>query len=267
MFKHILFIGCGNMGSILLNQLLSNNSFIAEQIRVVKPTLNNQIDRILYCQNFHQLPRDYKADIVFICIKPQNCELILSEFSQSKFYDKNTIFISILAGKKISFFQKIFSIKSKIIRIMPNILIQESQGIIPYFTSKTILKIEEEFFQNLFSNFAYYFAINDEKLFHAFTAIFASGPAYIFLIAEILVNIATDQKIKKELAIQLVQKLIYGSALSINNSNDFEIMRNMVTSPKGTTASALDYLNKNNSLQKLLQNAISKAIKTSKKLT
>ena len=267
MFKHILFIGCGNMGSILLTQFLNNKAFLAEQIRVVKPSSNNLINGISYHQNFQQLPRDYKADLVFICIKPQDSELILSEFSQLKIYDINTIFISFLAGKYISFFQIIFLKKTKIIRIMPNILIKENQGIIPYFTSKTISKIEDEYFQTLFSNFAFYFAIDDEKLFHALTAIFASGPAYIFLIAEILINITTNQKIKKDLAISLVKKLIYGSALSINNSNDFQTLRSKVTSSKGTTASALDYLNKNNSLQKLLQNAISRAIKTSKQLT
>jgi len=267
MLNHVLFIGCGNMGSILLNQFLANNSFLANQIRVVKPSSNNLIKNITYHQNFQQLPKDYKADVIFICVKPQNCQSILSELSQTKTYDNNTIFVSILAGKKISFFQNIFFKKIKIIRMMPNILIQENQGIIPYFASKTISKKEHEFFQNIFANFSQYFALNDEKLFHAFTAIFASGPAYIFLIAEILVNIAIAQKINKELAIELVQKLIFGSALSIKNSNDFQILQNKVKSAKGTTASALDRLNKNNALHKLLKNAISQAIKTSKILS
>jgi|APGre2960657423_1045063.scaffolds.fasta_scaffold00267_16 pyrroline-5-carboxylate reductase len=267
MFNNVLFIGCGNMGSILLGKFIANNSFSHQQIRVVKPSLNNQIQGISYHQNFSQLPNNYKADIIFICIKPQNSEIILKELSQTKIFDEDTIFVSTLAGKKINFFLKIFSKKTKIIRIMPNILIHEDQGIIPYYNSKTISINEDRFFQNLFKNFAIYFAISDEKSFHIFTAIFASGPAYIFLIAEILVNIATTQKIENNLAINLVQKLIYGSALSLNGSNNFKNLRDKVTSPKGTTASAIDRLTKNNSLHKLLQNAISQAVKTSKKLS
>ena len=89
---------------------IANNSFSHQQIRVVKPSLNNQIQGISYHQNFSQLPNNYKADIIFICIKPQNSEIILKELSQTKIFDEDTIFVSTLAGKKINFFLKIFSI-------------------------------------------------------------------------------------------------------------------------------------------------------------
>ncbi len=267
MFNQILFLGCGNMGSIMLNKLIGHNIFSSPQIKILKPTLLNQINNIDYYQNLQDLPLNYQADIVFICIKPQDCENILTNFFVSKFHHKNTIFISIMAGKNINFFKKVFSKKSKIIRMMPNILIQEGKGIVPFFATKNISEQQLNFLEKSFNNFSIFFPLEDEKLFHAYTAIFASSPAYIYFIAELLLDIAISHNIEKNLALKLTKQLFLGTALSLNNANNFQELRAKVTSKKGTTASAIELLCKKNSLQKLLQKAISQAIKTSKKLS
>jgi pyrroline-5-carboxylate reductase len=267
MFNKILFIGCGNMGSIMLEKFLEFNIFTHHQIKVIKPSKNNQINDIQYYPNVDFIEQGYIANIVFICVKPQDSEEILTKFFERKITDKNTIFISIMAGKNISFLQKIFPKNAKIIRIMPNILIQQNQGIIPYFSNKNTTTNDLNFLNQIFINFASLIPLNQEKLFHAFTAIFASSPAYIFLIAEIMLSIAVKNNIEKSLALKLIQKLFIGSALALDNSSDFVDLRSKVTSKKGTTASAIDQLTKNNSLHKILNKAISQAVKTSKKLS
>lgn len=266
MFKNILFLGCGNMGRAILQKILENNIFQDNQITVVKPSSNNLIANVNYQNSLNLLHGSYQADIVFICVKPQDSDQVLNELFASKITNPNTIFISIMAGKNLKFFQKIFSKKVKIIRCMPNILVKENNGIIPYFTSKNVSAIEQDFFEKIFNNFASCLALDDEKLFHAYTALFGSGPAYVFLIASLLIEIAIELKVEKNIAVKLVKKLLFGSTQLLNNSDDISQLLAMITSAKGTTASALEALNKNNNLQKLLRKAIMSAVKTSKKL-
>jgi len=266
MFKNILFLGCGNMGRAILQKMLENNIFQENQITVVKPSTKNLLANVNYQSSLNFLHGSYQADLVFVCVKPQDSQQVLNELFASKITNPNTIFISIMAGKNLKFFQKIFSKKIKIIRCMPNILVKENSGIVPYFCSPKVSSIEQDFFEKIFNSFASCLALDDESSFHAYTALFGSGPAYILLIASLLIEIAVELKIEKNIAIKLVKKLLTGSSQLLNNSDDIAQLIAMISSAKGTTACALEILNKNNNLQKILRKAIMSAVKTSKKL-
>ncbi len=262
----ILFLGCGKMGSILLNNLLKNG-FESSQISIIDPSWQSNLN----IENFatiQDLPDDYKADIVFLAIKPQNSHEILLEFCAAKKFLANTIFISILAGKKIKFFQDIFGKKAKIIRTMPNLPIQENQGIIAYNLNKNINNLDHQNIKDIFANFGEIVELKDEKKFDEFTAIFGSGPAYVFYLQEIFLEIAKSLEIDDEKSNKLVQKLFLGSALMSQNSElNFAQLGASVTSKKGTTEAALEVLQKNNSLKKIFKKAIDKAKKKSKELS
>ncbi len=152
--KNIFFLGCGKMGSIILQNLLEENSFEASQIKILKRSEDNKISGLDYIKNIAELPKNYKADLVFIAIKPQDAAAILEEFSKAKILNKKTIFVSILAGKKIQFFEKIFGKDAKIVRSMPNLPIQYSQGIFPYLCNKNLKKVEIEKLKTIFDKFA-----------------------------------------------------------------------------------------------------------------
>jgi len=264
---NILFLGCGKMGSILARNLLEENGVDAAQIKVLEKSDKNKIPRIFYAKDVEKLGKNYCADLVFLCIKPQDSEKILAEFSQAKIFHKNTIFISILAGKKIGFFEKIFGAKAKIIRSMPNLPIQDSQGIFAYLANKNISASELKNLTKIFEKFGAAFELKDEKLFDAVTAIFGSGPAYIFLLEEIFTEIATDCGIAKNKASQLIKTLFLGSALmSCNSDLDFTKLRESVTSKAGTTEAALKVLQKNFALKNLFKKAVDAAITRSRKL-
>jgi pyrroline-5-carboxylate reductase len=264
----ILFLGCGKMGSILVENLLSEGSTSIGQITVLKKSEKNKIPGLNYIQTPSSLPKNYQADLVFLTIKPQGSEKILREFADSKIFHKNTIFISILAGKKIQFFEKIFGPKAKIIRSMPNLPIEYQQGVFLYFLNKNIKNSEAKKLKKIFAKFGLSFELKDENLFDGATAIFGSGPAYIFLLQEIFVEIATGLGVKKDAAERLVKKLFLGSALmSEFSEKKFSQLRESVTSKKGTTEAAVKILHKNSALKNLCKKAVDAAIKRSQELS
>lgn len=268
MINEIFFLGCGKMGSEIANNLIKRSNFDPKKITVLKKTAENLLPEIKYIRSIADLDRNYKCDLVFIAIKPQDAEKILINFSKEQIFHKNTIFISILAGKKITFFNQFFGAKAKIIRSMPNLPIKESQGIFPYFCNKNVKENEIKFLHKIFNNFGKAFELKEEKLFDIMTAIFGCGPAYIFYLQEILSEIAANSGIKKDEADSLIRTLFLGSSLmSYNSESDFSKLHESVTSKGGVTEAALQVLSKNSSLKKLFKKTINSATKKSKELS
>jgi len=262
----ILFLGCGKMGSIIAKNLLEEVGCEINQIKVLEKSDKNKLEGISYYKTSRDLEKNYKADLVFLCIKPQDSQAVLEEFAATKNFHKDTIFISILAGKEIKFFENIFGKNSKIVRSMPNLPIQYSQGIFAYLCNKNIKKAEIKNLQKIFENFGCAFEVENEKSFDLVTAIFGSGPAYIFLLQEVFAEFAAQ--ISKENSDELVKKLFLGSSLmSAFAEENFAQLRQSVTSKAGTTEAAIKTLQKNSALKNIFKKAISAAEKRSKELS
>jgi len=265
--SNIFFLGCGKMGKIIANNLIENNIYSKNDLLILKPSNTNKINDVNYIDSINKIPQNYIADIIFICIKPQNSEKILENFSQLKIYNENTIFISILAGKDINFFTNFFGKSIKIVRTMPNMSIQVNKGIIPLFFENFSAK-DKEIVNTIFANSGYVFEIENQDSFHALTALYGSGPAYIFLMQEIFKKISIEQKISPEISHKLVQELFLGSSLMSYQANqDFQDLRMMVTSKKGVTEASLKNLIKNNKLKNLIKKSVDFGIKKSQRLT
>lgn len=266
MTKNILFIGCGKMGSILANNLL-DQEISSKEITIIEKSDSNKIPKLKYYKSATALPKTYQADIVFIAIKPQDSQEVLAEVLATKFFHKNTIFISILAGKKIQFFEKIIGKNSKIIRSMPNLPIQYNQGIFAYLANKNITKNEIKNLSKVFENFGTCIELRDEKDFDIITGIFGSGPAYIFLLQEIFEEIINSFGIDKKDSSQLTKQLFLGSVAMSGDSDNFSKLRQDVTSKAGTTEAALEVLQKDSALKNIFTKAIKAAITRSKELS
>lgn len=261
----IFFLGCGKMGGAIAQNLVEESNFKNGQITVLKRSDKDKFPELNYVHNTSSLPKGYKADLVFIAVKPQNAAEILEEFVKEDIFHKDTIFISILAGKKVNFFEKIFGSEAKIVRSMPNMPIQDSQGILPYIT-KNLSKEEISDLHGIFEKFGQSFELKDEDLFDKTTAIFGSGPAYIFYLQEIFTKIAIDSGLDKNLACDLVKTLFLGSSLmSCNSDSSLSELRESVTSKAGTTAAALNVL-MNSSMEEIFTKAIKTSAERSKEL-
>lgn len=254
------------MGGAMLRNLIKNG-FNASKIKVIDPFVGSRIPVVEYIASAANLPSNYHPDIVFVALKPQDSKDILVEFFKEKRFSKNTVFVSIVAGKKINFYTSIFGKKIKIVRSMPNLAVIENQGVVAYL-SKNLSDFEIHDIKYIFSLFGEVVELKNEKDFDSFTAIFGSGPAYIFYLQEIFLKITSTLNIDEKISSNLVKKLFLGSSILSNNSNlSFSDLRDSVTSKNGTTESALSILRKKNNLEKIFYKAIKMASKRSKELS
>ncbi|MFT6332418.1 MAG: pyrroline-5-carboxylate reductase [Lentimonas sp.] len=261
--KKILFIGCGKMGGAIIKNLLSNG-FEYNQFIILKPSKSNMITGIKYISSYDQLPKSYQADIVVFGFKPQVAREILMDFAIHKPFSSNTIFTSILAGKKTSFFEEILGEKAKVVRIMPNLPTLINEGIFGYYLNHNINKLEAESLTQFLNGVGKNIALEKEELINKVTAISGSGPAYLFLFAQYMIESAIELGIDKELAKQLVSQTIYGSAKMVLNSDDDAVdLIKSVASKGGTTQAALDVLQKNGDFKEIISNSTKAAHKRS----
>jgi len=265
MLNKFLFIGCGKMGSAILQNFLKNNIDL-KNIVIVDP--ENELANF---KSLAEIENYFQADVVIFAIKPQNSEVILKEFAKTKLFHHQTIFVSILAGKKIEFFENILGKNKKIIRLMPNLPILISEGISAYFCNKNLQKNEEKELVNLFGQ---NLKLEKEDLINQVTAISGSGPAYLFLFAKNLVEAGLKIGLKEEDAKKLVIQTLFGAVKmldkEVNSKNsDFDDLIKSVASKGGTTEAALNIFNnsKSNSLKELVESAIEAAFQRSKELS
>jgi pyrroline-5-carboxylate reductase len=268
-----LFLGCGKMGSAIVQALIDHAKIPEHQISILKKNQTKIHPNLKKYRKINYLkPSDKIAapEIVFICIKPQNFEKIFREFLNrglsSGTLNKNTIFISILAGKKIESFEKIYP-QIKIIRTMPNLAVASGDGIFAYLSGKNINTKETKTLSPIFSHFGLCFQVKNENEFDAITALFGSGPAYIFLMQKIFLKLAKAHGIAPRTASDLVKKLFLGSAKFAQNSHlTFDELVNEVASKGGTTEAALKVFQKQG-LGKIVRDAVKAAHKRSQELS
>ena len=259
-FLNILFLGCGNMGRAVVQTL--QNHLNSSQISIIKPTRNNLPNQVVYFANYSDLPSNYTADIVFLAIKPQQALEILPLFAKQKFLQPKTVIITMLAGKKLEFYEQIFVKNTKIIRIMPNLNIEVNCGIVAYFANQHLENQDSKILHQIFGK--QLFALSKEADFDIATAIFGCGPAYLFLLQEIFNQIASEYQINQP---QLIIDLFLGSSMMMQkNTQSPAFLQQMVASKKGATASALEVLKNQNQLKNIFKQAIAEAVKTSSKL-
>ena len=254
--QKILFIGCGKMGSAIIKNLL-NQGFEYSNFTILKPSKSNLIVGIKYISSYLELPKDYKADIVVFGFKPQVAKEILLDFAAHKSFDKDTIFVSILAGTKTSFFEKILGEKAKVIRLMPNLPILINEGVFAYYLNQNIKKSEAENLSKFLNGIGKNVVLDKEELIDAVTPISGSSPAYLFLFIKYLVEAAVELGIDEKLAEILAKQTIYGSAkMALDSKENVDDLIKSVASKGGTTQAALDVLQEDDAFKKIISDAV-----------
>lgn len=255
--------GYGHMGQAILKLLQK------------QPELKNRLNFFVYslgvkkiagaaCLNsFEELIN--KSDYIFICLKPQ-------EFYNLKpltINPGNKIFISLMAGVKISNIKKIINSRN-IVRLMPNLPLQAGQGVIAWFADeKQFAKKRLTFIKTLFSTFGLNFNVKQESDLDKITALTGSGPAYVFLFMDALIQAGISLGFSQAQAEQMVLQLITGSLeyyKGQKNKYSLGELIKLVKSKKGTTEAALDKLNADK-FYKEWQAAIYEAYKRAKAIS
>ena len=259
--NNILIIGCGHMGTALLNTWhnKTKNSFtIVDPIRY--KFLNRKYKKKMNCfNNISQINHFIKFDIVILAVKPQATDSALKILKKLKF-KKNVLFITIIAGKKLLFYKRYLPLNSQIIRVMPNLPASIEKGMSCIYPNKLTTKknINKAIF--LFRKVGKVLILNSEKDIDKVTAVSGSGPGYFFLFIHFLEQAAVKLGFSSKIAKDLVVQTALGSILLlIKNKKNAQELVNNIAIKGGTTEAAIKMFNKDQKFKKLIHKSVKTA--------
>lgn len=198
------------------------------------------------------------GDIIVLSVKPQVFESVANEIKD--YIRDNQLIVSIMAGIDIETLQKGL-LHKKVVRCMPNTPAQIRQGMTVWTATKEVNDSEKEKVKSILSSMGSEMFVEEETYVDMATALSGTGPAYVFLFLESLINAGVHLGFSRKDATELVYKTTLGSVLFAMSSNKHTAeLRDMVTSPGGTTADALYELEKGG-FRTVLEKAVYSAYK------
>ena len=256
----ILLIGCGKMGSSLLEGIVKSDNFDG-LVDVIEPDIQDSLKEDLKKSkvNFYSDIRENKDttnyDLILIATKPNIYEEIFNGLKNNLILNDKTLIVSVIAGIRISKIEEIVG-SIPIIRAMPNIAASVLEGMTALIGNKKITNKDILNVDLIFELIGEKIWLKNEAQMDSFTAISGSGPAYFFFFTECLKNIAIEEGFKEDVSNKISQQIIIGSGKLLKDSGiDPKELRENVTSPNGTTEAGLRVLadNKTGLLDKLRQ--------------
>ena len=204
-----------------------------------------------------------RCDVVILAVKPQNLSDVMAELKGH--LKTSQLVLSIIAGAKLDTISKGLNHNS-VVRAMPNTPAQIGEGISVWTASADVTGQQKEQAGSILGAMGEEIFVDDEGYIDMATAVSGSGPAYVFLFMESLVDAAVKIGLPREMARKLVQQAVSGSCHFARKSDkSLAELRKMVTSPGGTTAEALLQLEKGKFSGVILQ-AVIAAYNKAKKL-
>ncbi len=264
---NITMIGCGNMGTALLAGLAADPAIAA--ITVVKPTTPSAA---LQKTGGHKtiFTRDAAnaatADIVIIAVKPQVVGDIAGGLAAR--IKPGGLCLSVAAGISTAYLARHVPPGTSIIRTMPNTPCAIGRGITALYAARGAGAPHKKAAQDMFARLGDTVWLQDETQMDAVTALSGSGPAYVFLLTEVLARVGQGIGLPAETAEKLARSTVTGAAALLGARADTAPgdLRAAVTSPNGTTAAAMTILHDNNALENLFADALEKARKRAEEL-
>lgn len=250
------FIGCGVMAEAMIKGILNQNLIEPERITASEPRLERAQE--VHGRYAIRTTRDNKAavrdaKIIVLSVKPQTLPKILPEIRADVSAD--VLVISIVAGMRISVIQRGLGVEA-IVRSMPNTPGQIGHGMTVWTATEAVGEAMRRQAQAILGALGKELYVTDESYLDMATALSGTGPAYVFLFMEALIDAGVHMGFSRHVAEELVYQTMEGSVVMARETGQHPTeLRNQVTSPGGTTAEALYQLEKGG-----LRTVISKAV-------
>jgi pyrroline-5-carboxylate reductase len=262
----ILLVGCGKMGGALLRGWRDGG--IARHFTIVEPgpgvaALGDPRTTIL--AEAAAIAGGLRPDVVVFAVKPQAMAEVVPHYR--RFAAGGAVFLSIAAGKTLSYFGRLLGGDAAVVRAMPNTPAAIGRGITVACASAAVGDGQRDLCDRLLAAAGEVAWVADEALIDAVTAVSGSGPAYVFLLIECLAAAGVAAGLPADLSTRLARATVAGSGeLAWRSPEPAAILRQNVTSPGGTTRAALDVLMAPAGLQALLTEAVLAAARRSREL-
>lgn len=258
---NISFIGTGIMASSMIKCITEKGLYRKEEVTGSGPRLKSLEEvKKRFGINITQKNTDAAkfGDIIILSIKPQVFPAIAKEIKDS--INDNQMIVSIMAGVDIETLQREL-LHKKIVRAMPNTPAQISEGMTVWTSTKEIKENEKDEVKKIFSSMGKELYFEEEQYVDMATALTGTGPAYVFLFLEAMIAAGVHLGFSRRDARELVYQTTLGSVLfAINSEKHTSELRDMVTSPGGTSADALYEMEKG-SFRTIIEKAVYSAFK------
>ncbi|GIX30911.1 MAG: pyrroline-5-carboxylate reductase [Porticoccaceae bacterium] len=238
----IAFVGGGNMAESLIGGLLARGH-PAERLRVADPAAERR-ERLaargvpVQADNEPVLPG---ADWVVLAVKPQVVPAVARQIAPR--LESHTALVSIAAGVPTAAFARWFGPRRALVRAMPNTPALVGEGATALFANDAVTPAQRDQAEALFAAVGATCWVEEEAHLDAVTALSGSGPAYFFLLVEVLAQAGADLGLPAAVARQLAAQTLQGSAALLKREGvEPAELRRRVTSPGGTTERALAVL-------------------------
>ena len=266
MSRPIGFVGGGVMGEAMIRGLLRRGRVEARQIVVSDPVDERRSilsERYLVATTTDNRGLASEVDIVIIAVKPQQIEEVMGDLRERLGSEK--LVLSIAAGVPIRRLVEELS-HDRVVRAIPNTPAQIGEGMAVWTATPAVTDGQRERAAEILAGLGHERYVTDESYLDMATAVSGSGPAYVFLFMEALIDAGVHVGLPRPLARELAVQTILGAAYMAQQSGLHPAeLRNQVTSPGGTTAAGLAEL-ESGRLRAVVDQAIQAAYTRSREL-
>lgn len=243
MDKRIGFIGCGNMGGAMVQGILDSGK--CEKTGIMISEKSQEVLEKKQLAFGTKATTDNKeaaafADVLFLAVKPQFYESVISEIKDSVREDQ--IIVTIAPGKTLAWLEERFGRKVKLIRTMPNTPAMVKEGMMGMCINENVTEEELAFVRDICEGFTRTEVIA-ESLMDVVTAVSGSSPAYVFMFIEAMADAAVAGGMPRAQAYKFAAQAVLGSAKMVLETGKHPgELKDMVCSPAGTTIQAVRVL-------------------------
>jgi pyrroline-5-carboxylate reductase len=263
----LLLVGCGKMGGAMLDGWLERGLERAVAVEPVAAAAARFADRpgVTVVAEAGAIPEGFRPAAVVLAIKPQEAAATLPAYA--RFAGPGTLFLSIMAGRNLAGLRALLGEGAAVVRAMPNTPAAVRRGFTVAHPGPGVTEAGRALVDALLSAVGEVAWAEEEAMLDPVTAVSGGGPAYVFLLAEVMEAAAVEQGLPRDLARRMARATVAGSgALLAASEEDAAALRRAVTSPKGTTERALAVLMAPEAWPAAMSRAIAAATERSREL-
>ena len=232
------FIGAGNMAYSLIRGLLARGSIASS---IIAADIDNEKLKFLSSECGVRTTDNQgvanEANIIVLAVKPQVMEDVCKNINLKT---DSSLIVSVAAGITIGQLERWLGNDTAIIRCMPNTPALVGKGATGLYSNEIVSSTQKDLAKSLMDSVGISVWVNNEIDIDTVTAVSGSGPAYFFLFMEAMQETATELGLSEDVAQRLIYQTALGAAeLAIQSDEATSALRRKVTSPGGTTETAI----------------------------
>lgn len=233
----VLLIGGGNMGAALLEGMIGSGEFRADELGVVELLEARRGELEDRFPGVRVVASTVPCRSAVLAVKPVDAAAAAATARDAG----ATRVLSIAAGVRLATLEGAAGSSVAVVRAMPNTPALVRHGAAAIAAGSSAGAADIAWAGRILRSVGTVEELAEDQL-DAFTGVAGSGPAYLFLVAEALIDAAVAEGLGRTMAERMVRQLLVGSALLLDRELDPVRLREQVTSPNGTTAAGLAVL-------------------------